>query len=137
MSNLRKRKRSLTPTSPPPVTQEETESEEKSDDVLAVGNKFTAALNILNILVGVTIAVFIGVKYALYARQLHENDMWFSNIGVSKMYGDRDIINIDHLICRYSCSLVLTYSLHLHRVCKLKETERLIMKNIDQHKTKI
>ncbi|KAJ7337819.1 hypothetical protein OS493_007977 [Desmophyllum pertusum] len=34
-----------------------------------------------NLLVGATIALIVGVKYALYVRELHENDMWFSNIG--------------------------------------------------------
>lgn len=80
MSDLRRRKRSLTP-----ATEEENKSQEKSGDVLAVGNtsrsSSTAALNFLNILFGVVVAIIVGVKYALYARQIHENDMWFSNIG--------------------------------------------------------
>lgn len=36
-----------------------------------------------SVLVGATVALIVGVKYALYVRELHENDMWFSNIGVS------------------------------------------------------
>lgn len=36
-----------------------------------------------NLLLGAVIALAVGVKYALYVRELHENDMWFSNIGVS------------------------------------------------------
>ncbi|XP_078373794.1 protein C-mannosyl-transferase DPY19L3-like isoform X1 [Oculina patagonica] len=32
-------------------------------------------------LVGVAVALIVGVKYALYVREIHENDMWFSNIG--------------------------------------------------------
>lgn len=38
-----------------------------------------------NFLLGSIIALIVGTKYALYVRELHENDMWFSNIGVSKM----------------------------------------------------
>lgn len=45
--------------------------------------------NIVNILVGSTLAVVVGVAYASYARQIHENDMWFSNIGVSVSYSGR------------------------------------------------
>ena len=37
----------------------------------------------VSFLVGATVAVIVGLKYALYVRELHENDMWFSNIGVS------------------------------------------------------
>ena len=37
-----------------------------------------------NFLLGSVIALIVGTKYALYVRELHENDMWFSNIGVSK-----------------------------------------------------
>ena len=37
-----------------------------------------------NFLLGSIIALIVGTKYALYVRELHENDMWFSNIGVSK-----------------------------------------------------
>lgn len=40
--------------------------------------------NTINILVGAVLALFVGVAYSLYARQIHENDMWFSNIGVSR-----------------------------------------------------
>lgn len=39
-----------------------------------------------NFLVGATVALIVGVKYALYVRELHENDMWFSNIGVSSRF---------------------------------------------------
>ena len=38
-----------------------------------------------NFLLGSVIALIVGTKYALYVRELHENDMWFSNIGVSKV----------------------------------------------------
>jgi len=43
--------------------------------------------NLANFLVGATAALIVGVKYALYVRELHENDMWFSNIGVSSLFG--------------------------------------------------
>ena len=36
-----------------------------------------------NILLGVSASFYIGYRYALYMKELHENDMWFSNIGVS------------------------------------------------------
>lgn len=36
--------------------------------------------------VGAAVALIVGVKYALYVRELHENDMWFSNIGVSSLF---------------------------------------------------
>ena len=42
--------------------------------------------SLANFLVGATIALLVGVKYALYVRELHENDMWFSNIGVSSLF---------------------------------------------------
>ena len=38
-----------------------------------------------NFLLGSIIALIVGTKYALYVRELHENDMWFSNIGVSNV----------------------------------------------------
>lgn len=42
--------------------------------------------SLANFLVGATVALIVGVKYALYVRELHENDMWFSNIGVSSRF---------------------------------------------------
>ena len=42
--------------------------------------------SLANFLLGATIALLVGVKYALYVRELHENDMWFSNIGVSSLF---------------------------------------------------
>ena len=42
--------------------------------------------SLVNFLVGATIASLVGAKYALYVRELHENDMWFSNIGVSSLF---------------------------------------------------
>lgn len=36
----------------------------------------------LSIVVGSFTALFVGVQYAGYMKQLHENDMWFSNIEV-------------------------------------------------------
>lgn len=41
-------------------------------------------LLVVEVVVALAIAVIVGYKYALYAKELHENDMWFSNIGVSK-----------------------------------------------------
>ena len=38
--------------------------------------------NVANIFLGTIIAVIVGVKYALYVRELHENNLWFSNIRV-------------------------------------------------------
>lgn len=35
-----------------------------------------------NFLLGAVVALIVGAKYALYVREIHENDMWFSNIGV-------------------------------------------------------
>ena len=43
--------------------------------------------NLANFLLGATVALIVGAKYALYVRELHENDMWFSNIGVSSLFG--------------------------------------------------
>jgi len=39
------------------------------------------ALKWINIFLGVGVAVYLGSYYASYAKLLHENDMWFSNIG--------------------------------------------------------
>ena len=44
------------------------------------------SFSLANFLVGTAVALLVGVKYALYVRELHENDMWFSNIGVSSLY---------------------------------------------------
>lgn len=38
---------------------------------------------VLEVVFGLVIAIAVGYKYALYIKELHENDMWFSNIGVS------------------------------------------------------
>ena len=57
---------------------------------------------VANILLGATIAVVVGVKYALYVRELHENDMWFSNIGVSlKKFSYNFVFDIDLTIIIY------------------------------------
>ena len=55
------------------------EGQQKCERKLDQVSWFTYA----NFIIGVTIALIVGVKYALYVRELHENDMWFSNIGVS------------------------------------------------------
>ena len=36
-----------------------------------------------NVLLGTCFALYIGYRYAGYMKQLHENDMWFSNIQAS------------------------------------------------------
>ena len=36
----------------------------------------------INLVIGVIVALLIGFMYARYIRDLHENDMWFSNIKV-------------------------------------------------------
>ena len=36
-----------------------------------------------NVLLGTSFALYIGYRYAGYMKQLHENDMWFSNIQAS------------------------------------------------------
>ena len=36
-----------------------------------------------NVLLGACCALYIGYRYAGYMKQLHENDMWFSNIQAS------------------------------------------------------
>ena len=41
---------------------------------------------VVELVFALVIAVTVGYKYALYVKELHENDMWFSNIGVSKIY---------------------------------------------------
>ena len=38
-------------------------------------------------LAGLLIAVYIGYWYAGYSKQLHENEMWFSNIKVLFSHG--------------------------------------------------
>ncbi|EDO42027.1 predicted protein [Nematostella vectensis] len=41
----------------------------------------TPWLQLVTVLVGFSVACYVGYKYALYVKELHENDMWFSNIG--------------------------------------------------------
>lgn len=41
-----------------------------------------SVLSWLNLIFGIVLAFYIGFKYAKYTRDLHENDMWFSNIKV-------------------------------------------------------
>ena len=38
--------------------------------------------DVLGILIGFGIALYLGYRYAVYSKELHENDMWFSNIKV-------------------------------------------------------
>lgn len=44
-------------------------------------------LLVVEVAIALSIALSVGYKYALYVKELHENDMWFSNIGVSGNYG--------------------------------------------------
>ena len=41
-------------------------------------------LSWLNLIFGIVLAFYIGFRYAKYTRDLHENDMWFSNIKVKR-----------------------------------------------------
>ena len=43
-------------------------------------NSSTTVWFYFNIIIGACVAVYIGYRYAGYMKQLHENDMWFSNI---------------------------------------------------------
>ena len=43
---------------------------------------FWKVLSWVNVFLGIAIALYVGFKYAKYVRDLHENDMWFSNIKV-------------------------------------------------------
>ena len=57
--------------------------------------QWSKASEIIGILVGIGIALFMGYKYALYSKKLHENDMWFSNIKVCKIYQLENLIMIN------------------------------------------
>lgn len=46
----------------------------------AYSEKCKIVLFYLNIFSGTCFALYIGYRYAGYMKQLHENDMWFSNI---------------------------------------------------------
>ena len=48
--------------------------------------RYTSVWFYFNILIGTCCAVYIGYRYAGYMKQLHENDMWFSNIQVCLLY---------------------------------------------------
>ena len=52
-----------------------------------------------NFLLGSIIALIVGTKYALYVRELHENDMWFSDIGVSKETLNTHILIMLNVVC--------------------------------------
>jgi len=62
-------------------------------------------LSLTNFLVGATVALLVGVKYALYVRELHENDMWFSNINVSTLFEYYFYYYCMLNVCRFPCAL--------------------------------
>ena len=41
-----------------------------------------------SIMIGAVLAVYLGYHYSVYAKLLHENDMWFSNIKVGWLFFD-------------------------------------------------
>ena len=45
--------------------------------------KFSSFWCYFNVFLGTCLALYIGYRYAGYMKQLHENDMWFSNIQAS------------------------------------------------------
>jgi hypothetical protein len=45
--------------------------------------KYSSIWIYFNIFLGTFLALYIGYRYAGYMKQLHENDMWFSNIQAS------------------------------------------------------
>jgi hypothetical protein len=45
--------------------------------------KYNSVWFYFNILLGTCFALYIGYRYSGYMKQLHENDMWFSNIQAS------------------------------------------------------
>ena len=55
---------------------------DNSDAENEAENTWSKASEIIGVLVGIGISLYLGYKYAWYSKQLHENDMWFSNIKV-------------------------------------------------------
>ena len=63
-------------------------------DSQSVVNEF---LSWVNILVGLVVMVTLALRYSLHLKQLHEAEMWFSNIKVNLQ-----------LLRRYACGIVLS-----------------------------
>jgi len=79
MSELRKRK--AAPTKDKTKQFQANGSSKISSSRITPSPKETVcAYNVANIFLGTIIALIVGVKYALYVRELHENNLWFSNI---------------------------------------------------------
>ncbi|XP_068755171.1 protein C-mannosyl-transferase DPY19L3-like isoform X2 [Montipora capricornis] len=77
MSELRRRKGS--PTKDKKNSSHHTNGNSKSTH--STSKLSTCWYRVASIVFGTVIAVIVGVKYALYVRELHENNLWFSNIG--------------------------------------------------------
>lgn len=73
-------------------------------------------LAVFEVVFGLLIAVIVGYRYALYIKELHENDMWFSNIGVSirdKMFSGKFILDI--LVIAWCSKAIVIGQKHLQR----------------------
>ena len=78
MSDLRRRKFVGTPSRKSKQNAGVTSPRVNKDEPKEFSRMSAASL-----ILGATIAFVVGLKYATYIHELHENDMWFSNIGVS------------------------------------------------------
>jgi len=83
-----------------------------------------------NLFLGAVIAMAVGVKYALYVRELHENDMWFSNIG--QLEREISFRTESGLYFSYYKQIVLAPSLFqgIHDIMNDNRTEHLRTINI-------
>ena len=80
MSELRRRKKSAKADK---VDPKEKDKVAEVDPVEQSNEKKGHAIWLhFNIVLGTCIALFVGIRYAGYMKQLHENDLWFSNIEV-------------------------------------------------------
>lgn len=105
MSELRKRK--ATPTKDKTKQFQANGSAKIRSSRITPSPKETVCwYNVANIFLGTIIAVIVGVKYALYVRELHENNLWFSNIRVRVKLDD-------------TC-FFFTFFLYMSRVDRLK-----------------
>ena len=80
MSELRRRKKNAKVDNVNPTEKDEVAEVDSAE--LSNEKKGHAIWLYFNIVLGIFIAVFVGIRYAGYMKQLHENDMWFSNIKV-------------------------------------------------------